>query len=132
MTGYVTNLEKRTEDNDTFRTVLFTAHYSQLVIMSLKPGEDIGAEVHGVDQFIRVESGSGTAVLDGKEHHVEDGFCVVVPAGTEHNIINGGTSGPMNLYTVYSGPDHKDGIVHVTKADSEHDEPFDGHVSKGA
>ena len=132
MTGYVTNLEKKTADNETFRTVLFTAHYCQLVVMSLKPGEDIGAEVHGVDQFIRIEKGSGIALLDGKEHHVEDGFSVVIPAGTEHNIINGGTSGPMKLYTVYATPDHKDGIVHQTKKDAKHDEPFDGHVSKGA
>ena len=132
MTGYVTNLEKLSLNNDTFRTVLFTAHYCQVVVMSLKPGEEIGKEVHGVDQFIRIEKGSGTAFLDGKEEHIEEGFAVVVPAGTEHNIVNGGTSGAMKLYTVYAAPDHKDGIVHETNKDAEQDQPFDGHVSIGA
>jgi mannose-6-phosphate isomerase-like protein (cupin superfamily) len=98
--------------------------------MSLKPGEDIGAEVHKLDQFFRVEEGEGKAVLDGIEHHVKPGFAVLVPAGTRHNIINR-RSGPMKLYTLYAPPNHRDGVVHATKEDAEADkEHFDGKATE--
>jgi mannose-6-phosphate isomerase-like protein (cupin superfamily) len=120
--GYVTNIEKDTQDNENFRKVLYTTKNSQLVVMSLKPKEDIGAEVHQLDQFIRVEKGSGKAVLNGKEYEISDGFAVVIPAGTEHNIVNSSETEEMKLYTVYSPPNHKDGTVHPTKADAVADE----------
>ncbi len=120
--GYVTNIEKDSLDNENFRKVLYTAKNSQLVVMSLKPKEEIGMETHQLDQFIRVERGSGKTVLNGKEHEIADGFAVVVPAGTEHNIINTSETEEMKLYTVYSPPNHKDGTVHPTKADAMADE----------
>lgn len=120
MAGYSVNIEDRTQKNNFFREVLFTGPNSQLVVMALKPGEDIGVETHDdVDQFIRVESGTGKAILDGKEHKLEDGVAVVIPAGTEHNIINTSQSEPMKLYTVYTPPEHPDGTVHKTKAEAE-------------
>jgi mannose-6-phosphate isomerase-like protein (cupin superfamily) len=98
--------------------------------MNLNPGEDIGMEVHQLDQFIRVEAGQGKAILDGVEHDIMDGFAVVVPAGTEHNIINSSES-PMKLYTIYSPPNHRDGVVHASKADAEADtEKFDGKTTE--
>ena len=121
MTGYVVNIEEETLNNTNFRKVLFTAKHSQLVVMSLKPGEDIGAEVHDLDQFIRIEKGEGKAVLDEVVHKVKDDWAIVVPAGTEHNIINTSQE-EMKLYTVYSPPEHKDGTVHATKEDAEADE----------
>ena len=99
MKGYIHNIERATRQNKTFRTVLYTAKNCQLVVMSLKPGEDIGAEVHKLDQFFRVEEGEGKAVLEGIEHRIKPGFAILVPAGTRHNIING-PSGPMKLYTL--------------------------------
>ncbi len=130
MKGYSTNIEKAAKDNDNFRKVLYTAKNCQLVLMSLKPGEEIGAEVHDLDQFIRCESGTGKAILDGIEHDVVDGFAIVVPAGAEHNIVNSGTE-PMKLYTLYSPPNHRDGIVHATKQEAEHDEEeFDGKTTE--
>ena len=123
MSGYVTEINKQAANNTNFRTVLFTASKSQLVVMSLKPNEDIGSEVHhDIDQFLRVESGSGVAVLDGKEHSIKAGSAVVVPAGVEHNIINTSADKEMKLYTVYSPPEHPDGRVHKTKAEAEADE----------
>jgi len=123
MSGYVTNIEQRTQSNSSFREVLFTAPHSQLVVMSLAPGEDIGEEVHSdVDQFLRIESGEGQAVLDGEETALSDGFCVVVPAGARHNIINTSASSPLKLYTIYSPAEHKDGTVHQTKAEALADE----------
>lgn len=121
MKGYVENIEEKTLANDTFRTVLYTGQYSQLVVMSVPAGEEIGEEVHGQDQFLRIETGNGKAILDGVEHDVSDGFAIVVPAGTRHNVINTG-SDALKLYTVYSPPHHSDGIVHKTKADAERDE----------
>ena len=130
MKGYVHNIEREALQNKTFRTVLYTAKNCQLVVMSLKPGEDIGAEVHELDQFFRVEEGEGEAVLDGVEHHIKPGFAVLVPAGACHNIING-PSGPMKLYTLYAPPNHRDGVVHATKADAEADEEhFDGKTTE--
>jgi mannose-6-phosphate isomerase-like protein (cupin superfamily) len=120
MKGYVQNIEKAAERNTTFRTVLYTAKNCQLVVMSLKPGEDIGAEVHKLDQFFRIEEGEGKAVLDGIEHRIKPGFAILVPAGTHHNIING-SSGSMKLYTLYAPPNHRDGVVHATKTDAEAD-----------
>ena len=119
MTGYVANIEKETLENDNFRKVLFTAPNSQLVVMSLESGEDIGMEVHEEhDQFIRIEQGQGKAVLNGEESEIEDDSAVVIPAGAEHNIVNTGDT-KMKLYTVYSPPEHADGTVHATKEDAE-------------
>ncbi|MFH0804294.1 MAG: cupin domain-containing protein [Candidatus Zambryskibacteria bacterium] len=115
---YVKNLEEDTEENDNFRKVLNTTSKSQLVVMSLLPHEDIGEEVHDVDQFIRIEKGEGKAVLDGEESDIGDGFAVVIPAGTRHNIINEG-DGDMKLYTVYTPPNHPEGTIHKTKAEAE-------------
>lgn len=122
MHGYVTNIEKASLKNSYFRQVLYTAKNSQLVVMSLKPGEDIGSEVHQLDQFIRCESGQGRAVLNGVEHEISDGFVVVVPSGIKHNIINTSADKPMKLYTLYSPPNHRDGVIHKTKAEAEADE----------
>ena len=130
MKGYVTNIEKATRENNDFRRVLYTAKNSQLVLMSLKPGEEIGEEVHTLDQFLRFEAGTGKVILDGVEHIVADGHAVVVPAGTKHNVINTGDM-DMKLYTVYSPPEHRNGVVHATKADaSADDEHFDGVTSE--
>jgi len=132
MKGYVTNIEKDTVDNTNFRTVLYTAAYMQLVVMSIPPGEDIGEEVHGQDQFIRIEAGEGKAVLDGVEHDIRDGFAVVVPASTKYNIINTSTTDDLKVYTLYALPHHEDGVVHATKADAEADhEEFMGETSEG-
>lgn len=126
MKGYVENIEKVTLENELFRKVLYTAHNSQLVLMSLKPGEEIGAEVHDLDQFIRCEAGEGKAILDGVEHAISGGFAILVPSGARHNIINTSTAA-MKLYTVYSPPNHKEGTIHATKADAESgEEHFDG------
>ena len=131
MKGYVTNIEKNTVENNNFRKVVYTAPNSQLVLMSLKPGEDIGSEVHQLDQFLRVEKGTGKTVLNGAEYPIEDGSAIVVPAGTEHNIINTGET-EMKLYTVYSPPNHRDGVTHRTKEEAvaDEEERFDGKTSE--
>lgn len=116
--GYAVDIEKATKDNDYFRKVLYTAPNSQLVVMCLKPGEDIGMEVHELDQFIRIEKGEGKAILDGVEHSLEDDWAVVIPAGTNHNIINTGKK-PLKLYTIYSPPEHPDGTMHKTKEEAD-------------
>ena len=119
MSGYVANIETKSLENSYFREVLFTGPHSQLVLMSLAPGEDIGLETHdGLDQFIRVEAGTGKALLDGQEHDVADGSVVVVPAGTLHNIINTSDSEALKLYTIYSPPEHPVGTVHKTKSEA--------------
>lgn len=107
------------------------AQHSQSVLMNLKPGEEIGEEVHELDQFICFEEGEGTVVLDGEKHAVSDGVAVVIPAGTTHNVLNSGKKGPLKLYSLYSPPEHKDGIVHKTKqeADADHDHHFDGRTA---
>jgi mannose-6-phosphate isomerase-like protein (cupin superfamily) len=131
MKGYVQNIEQLTKENSNFRKVLYTAHYGQLVLMSLLPMEEIGEEVHGLDQFLRIESGTGKAVLDGVEYAITDGSAIVVPAGTRHNIINTSPTDPMKLYTVYSPPDHVDGVIHATKADAiASDQPFNGKTTE--
>jgi len=130
MKGYITNIEKASLENENFRKVLYTAKNSQLVLMSLVPGEEIGEEVHHLDQFFRIEAGQGKAILDGVEHAISDGSAIVVPAGTKHNIVNTGSI-PMKLYTIYSPPEHRDGVVHATKADAESDEEeFDGTTTE--
>jgi len=121
MKGFISDIEKETVDNSNFRKVLYTASYMQLVVMSIPAGEDIGEEVHGQDQFIRIEAGEGTSVLDGIEHELKDDIALVIPAGTKHNIINTGTE-PLKLYSIYAAPHHKDDVVHATKADAEKDE----------
>jgi len=118
MTGYCANIEELTLANDYFRQVLYTAPHSQLVLMALQPGEEIGEEVHGEnDQFFRFESGSGEVVINGVINKVSNGFAVVVPAGATHNVINK-SSETMKLYTIYSPAHHKDGTVNKTKADA--------------
>lgn len=124
MKGYITNIEKATEENTDYRRVLYTAKHSQLVLMCLASGEEIGEEVHTLDQFIRLEVGEGMAVLDGVEHPIMAGDALVIPEGTRHNIVNTGAT-ELKLYTVYSPPEHKDGTVEATKAD-EYEEHFDG------
>jgi len=130
MKGYVQDIESVAIGNDDFRRVLYTARNCQLVVMALKPQEDIGAEVHKLDQFFRVEQGQGEAVLDGVKTAIKAGYAVVVPAGARHNIINTGTE-PLKLYTIYSPPNHRDGVVHHTRAEAEADtEHFDGKTSE--
>jgi mannose-6-phosphate isomerase-like protein (cupin superfamily) len=130
MKGFVQDIEGLAVTNDKFRQVLYTAKHCQLVLMALKPKEDIGVEVHKLDQFFRVEEGSGEVVLDGVHTPIRDGFAVVVPAGTTHNIINTGTV-PMKLYTLYAPPNHRDGVVHLTRADALADkEHFDGKTTE--
>jgi len=122
MTVFNVNIEEKTLSNDNFREVLVTGQHSQLVVMSLLPGEDIGTEVHEiVDQFIRIESGEGKAVINGEEIALTDGVALVIPAGAEHNIINMSEEKSMKLYTVYSPAHHKDKTVHTTKAEAEAD-----------
>lgn len=131
MKGYVTEMDTKTLENENFRTVLYTAERTQLVVMSLKPDEDIGEETHELDQFIRCEAGTGKAMLDDVEHDLSPGVAVLVPAGTKHNIINTSADEAMKLYTLYAPPNHRDGVVHKTKADAEADtEGFDGTTTE--
>jgi mannose-6-phosphate isomerase-like protein (cupin superfamily) len=118
MTGFVGNIEEQTLRNRDYRHVLFTGKMVQLVVMSLEPGVEIGSEVHeDHDQFIRVESGSGVAILNGERHELADGVAVVVPAGVEHNVINTSLEARLQLYTLYAPPEHPEGTVQKTKAD---------------
>jgi mannose-6-phosphate isomerase-like protein (cupin superfamily) len=130
MKGFVKNIEEIAVANTDFRQVLYTANFTQLVIMALKPGEEIGMESHKLDQFFRVEEGTGEAVLDGVHTSIAAGFAVLVPAGTQHNIVNRGDV-PLKLYTLYSPPNHRDGVVHHTRADAEKDtEHFEGKTTE--
>ena len=123
MSGYSVDIEERTEENPYFRQVLYTAPHSQLVVMTLQVGEDIGQENHAdTDQFIRVEDGEGEAILDGERHPLHDGVAVVIPAGTEHNVINTSPTEPLRLYTIYSPPQHPDGTINRTKQEAMEDE----------
>ena len=126
--GFNQNIEKATLDNTNFRKVLYTGIYSQLVLMSLNPNEDIGMEVHeDTDQFFRFESGEGEVVINETTYEVHDGDAIIVPAGAQHNIINKSTIEPLKLYTIYSPSHHKDGTLHVTKEQAmSADEEFDG------
>ncbi len=130
MNGFVGNIEELTVNNNSFRQVLYTAKHSQLVLMSLEVGEDIGEEIHTLDQFFRVEQGTGEVLLDGHRTSITAGFALVVPAGATHNIINTGRE-PLKLYTVYSPPNHRDGVVHRTRDEAESDsEHFDGRTTE--
>jgi mannose-6-phosphate isomerase-like protein (cupin superfamily) len=129
--GFVGNIEELSKKNSFFRKVLYTAAHSQIVVMSLGPQEDIGEEVHHLDQFIRCEEGVGKAIINGQEHAISDGFAVLVPAGASHNIINTSSTNALKLYTVYAPPNHLDGTVHKTKAQAEaDDESFDGKTTE--
>jgi mannose-6-phosphate isomerase-like protein (cupin superfamily) len=130
MKGFVKNIETIAVSNNHFREVLYTAKHCQLVVMALRPQEEIGAEVHKLDQFFRVEEGSGEAVLDGVTTQIKTGFAVLVPAGTNHNIINTGHV-PLKLYTLYAPPNHRDGVIHRTRLDATNDnERFDGKTTE--
>ncbi len=129
MTGYVGPIEKTTVQNNYFRRVIFTGKYAQLVVMCLQGEEEIGNEVHpDVDQFFRIEEGTAKFVFNGKEEHlVHDGDAVMVPAGTYHNVINTSENKPLQLYTIYSPPQHPDGTIHKTKAEAEAAEAAEHH-----
>ena len=133
MKGYCDNIERLTVENEDFRRVLYTGKHLQLVLMTLKPGEEIGSEVHeDRDQFFRIDEGAGTVDIDGVANAVEDGSAVIVPAGARHNVRNTG-SAPLKLYTLYGPPEHIDAIVHATKADAEArhaDEEWDGKTTE--
>lgn len=130
MKGYVANIEQLSLENDYFRQVLYTDARVQLVVMTLKVGEEIGEEIHQLDQFIRVEKGEGKSVLDGVEYPLSDGYAVVIPQGVRHNIINTGTE-PLKLYTLYAPPNHEDGTIHKTKVEALVDEEhFDGKTTE--
>lgn len=130
MKGFVQDIEDLTGRNNEFRRVLYTARNCQLVLMTLKPDEEIGEEVHELDQFFRVEEGTAEAILDGVKTAVRAGFAIIVPAGTRHNLINTG-SAPLKLYTLYAPPNHRDGVVHHTREDAEaDDEHFDGRTTE--
>lgn len=120
--GFITNIEQATLSNENFRQVLFTTPLSQLVVMSLLPGEEIGEEVHLVDQFFRIESGTGQVIMDGVESNFATEFAFVVPAGTRHNVVNTSATDKLKLYTIYTPPNHKDGTIHQTKAEALADE----------
>jgi mannose-6-phosphate isomerase-like protein (cupin superfamily) len=131
MRGFVTNIENDTLENKDFRRVLYTAKNSQLVLMCLQPNEEIGEEIHNLDQFIRIEAGQGLAVIDGGAHRLSDGSAVIIPAGAKHNVINVSDTEELKLYTLYSPPEHRDGTVHKTKSDAiENEEHFDGKTTE--
>ena len=128
MKGYFANIEEETLSNSDFRRVLYTGKHAQLVLMSLPAGSEIGMEVHDEnDQFFRFESGTGLVVIDGNKYQVSDGSAIIVPAGAEHNVVNTSKTEDLKLYTIYSPPHHKDGIVRATKEQAEaNEEDFDG------
>ena len=128
MKGYFANIEEETLSNSDFRRVLYTGKHAQLVLMSLPSGSEIGMEVHeDNDQFFRFESGTGLVVIDGNKYQVSDGSAIIVPAGAEHNVVNTSKTEDLKLYTIYSPPHHKDGIVRATKEQAEaNEEDFDG------
>jgi mannose-6-phosphate isomerase-like protein (cupin superfamily) len=132
MKGYAIQVEKETRKNADFRRVLYTGKHSQLVLMSLKPLEEIGAETHeDRDQFFRFERGEGKVVIDGVEHRVRDGSGIIVPAGARHNVINTSKRATLRLYTIYSPPEHKDGVVRHTKGEAmAGEEHFDGRTTE--
>lgn len=132
MKGYVINIEKETLANENYRKVLYTAKHSQLVLMTLKPKEEIDMEVHPEnDQFFRFEKGQGKVIIDGNECGVSDGFAVIVPGGSQHNVINISETEPLKLYTIYSPAHHKDAVVRLTKQEAEADSPeFDGKTTE--
>jgi mannose-6-phosphate isomerase-like protein (cupin superfamily) len=122
MSGFVTNIEEKTLENENFRKVIYTSEHGQIVLMRLLPKEEIGMEVHETtDQFFRVESGEGKVVINGEEHFIKDGTAILVPAGDKHNVINTSEDSSLKLYTIYMPPHHKDGVTHKTKAEAEAD-----------
>lgn len=128
MIGYVGNIEATTEQNSFFRQVIYTGKHAQLVVMCLKPGEEIGMEVHDtVDQFFRIEEGEGKVIMNGEENTFSNGFGIIVPAGTEHNVINTSQTEELKLYTIYSPPNHPDGTIHKTKEDAMKAEEEEHH-----
>ena len=132
MKGFNSNIEKDALKNENFRKVLYTSKHLQLVLMSLKPGEDIGEETHpNIDQFFRFESGKGKCIINGNEYKVENGDVIVIPAGSKHNVINTDAVKELKMYTIYGPPNHKDGIINATKKDSEkNDVKFDGKTTE--
>ena len=132
MKGFNTNIERDTLENNNFRKVLYTGKHSQLVLMSLRPGEEIGMETHSDnDQFFRFEKGQGKCIIDGNEYTLENGSVIIVPAGAQHNIINVSDTEELKLYTIYSPAHHKDGVVRMTRAEAEADGPeFDGATTE--
>lgn len=132
MKGFNTDIEKETLNNKNFRKVLYTSKHSQLVLMNLKPKEDIGMEVHPEnDQFFRFEKGKGKVIIDGNKYDVKDGSAIVIPAGAKHNVINLSGTDELKMYTIYSPANHKDGTIHATKKDAEEQkEEFDGQTSE--
>ena len=130
--GYKNNIEKLTLENDNFRRVLYTAGHCQLVLMAIKPGEEIGSEVHpDNDQFFRFEKGEGKVVINETEYAVGDGDAVIVPAGAKHNVVNTSTAEALKLYTIYAPSHHQDGVLRVSKAEAEADSPeFDGQTTE--
>lgn len=132
MKGFHSHIEKDTTENSNFRKVLYTGKHSQLVLMSLKPKEEIGMEVHpDNDQFFRFEAGTGQCVIDGNTYDVSDGDAIVVPAGAQHNVVNTSEAEDLKLYTIYSPAHHKDGIVRATKEEAEaSEEEFDGTTTE--
>ncbi len=132
MKGFNANIEKATLENENFRTVLYTSKHSQLVLMCLKPKEEIGMETHpDNDQFFRFEKGQGTCVIDGNEYPVGDGIAIIIPAGSQHNIINTSSTEELKMYTIYSPAHHKDETIHKTNADAESmEEEFDGTTTE--
>lgn len=130
MKGFIINIEKETLANEDYRRVLYTTTHSQLVLMSLLPGEEIGEEVHELDQFIRIEEGNAKVVLDGESTDLASDDAVVIPSGTRHNVINTGDN-KLKIYTIYSPPEHEDGVVERTKAEADkRHEHFDGKTSE--
>jgi mannose-6-phosphate isomerase-like protein (cupin superfamily) len=132
MKGFKSNIEKDALKNTNFRKVLYTSKHLQVVLMSLKPGEEIGAEIHKtIDQFFRFEGGKGKCIIDGNEYKVENGDAIVVPAGSKHNVINTDTVKKLKMYTIYAPPNHQDGIINPTKNDAEiNDIEFDGKTTE--
>jgi mannose-6-phosphate isomerase-like protein (cupin superfamily) len=134
MKGFKTNIESATIENNNFRKVLYTSAHSQLVLMSLKPNQEIGEEIHSEnDQFFRFESGHGKCIIDGNEYAIKDGDAVVIPAGAKHNIINTDATKELKMYTIYSPAHHKDGIIRKTREEAEakeNDDEFDGKTTE--
>jgi mannose-6-phosphate isomerase-like protein (cupin superfamily) len=132
MKGFKSNIEKDSLKNENFRKVKYTSKHMQVVLMSLKPGEDIGEEIHpGTDQFFRFEGGKGKCIINGNEYIVENGDAIVVPAGSKHNVINTDTGKELKMYTIYAPPQHKDGLINATKKEAEkNDVKFDGKTTE--
>ena len=132
MKGFVTQIEDATKNNNMFRKVLYTSQHLQLVLMSLQPNEDVGEEIHDtVDQFFRIEAGSGICTINGHKHPIKDGDAIIIPAGAKHNITNTDSSKVMSIYTIYTPPHHKDGIACITKKEAmQLEEEFDGTTTE--